>query len=152
MHQVFSDVNFFNIISNFNKTAKTIVQCNIYTALPIKSWLQTSRLLKQHDNESDETLWHVVACCIQASHACMLRPSVYCHSGTEVRSEAASSSVDCPSGPSVRVSGHTPMKRVQSTCIDGVNALLLTEAKSIAGCSKYSIKIGVNVAIETVRG
>ena len=82
----------------------------------------------------------------------MLRPSVYCHSGTEVRSEAASSSVDCPSGPSVRVSGHTPMKRVQSTCIDGVNALLLTEAKSIAGCSKYSIKIGVNVALETVRG
>ncbi len=25
-------------------------------------------------------------------------------------------------------------------------------AKSIAGCSKYSIKIGVNVALETVRG
>ena len=44
------------------------------------------------------------------------------------------------------------MKRVQSTCIDGVNALLLTEAKSIAGCSKYSIKIDVHVALETVRG
>lgn len=60
--------------------------------------------------------------------------------------------VERPSLRAVRMSGQALTEGVQSVCIDGLNVPVFNMAKTIADCFKYRNKIGIDVAVDALRG